>query len=105
MVVTTQFPVLSFKLQLPHEQKDKMDGDVGKKKTKKNLQDQQHYTQAKFGPLFVFVNRVLLEHCHTHYICISYGCFHINVPNCVVVLNCMACKKKKNLYSFKTLTL
>lgn len=35
------------------------------------------------------------------HICISYGCFHINVPNCVVVLNYMACKK--NLYSFKTL--
>lgn len=27
-------------------------------------------------------------------VCISYGCFHINVPNCTGVLNYMACKAK-----------
>ena len=107
MVVITHFPVLSFKLQLPREQKHKMDGYVGKKKKKppknKNLQDQQHYPQAKFGPLLVFVKSFIGT--LPHPFSISYGCFPINVPNCVVVLNYGLQKKSIQLQNTYSLTL
>ena len=31
---------------------------------------------ANYGPLPVFVNKVLLKHSHVHHLHIVYGCFH-----------------------------
>lgn len=106
MVVTTHFPVLSFKLQLPREQKHKMDGYVGKKKKHQKTSKisstihRQNLAHYLFLSIEFYWNTATPIH-----ICISYGCFPINVPNCVVVLIYGLQKKPIQLQNTYSLTL